>query len=297
MPTLTVLTPTYNRSNLLSKLCDSLLQQDCTDFEWLIIDDGSTDNTEEIINKKLEIRNSKFKVTYYKKENGGKHTAINLGVKLADGDLIFIADSDDTLPSNAIKTVIKYWESIKDDKSFAGVCGLDADTQGRIIGSGLPSEIIDDNTINIRFKLGISGDMKEVFRTDVLREFPFPEIEGEKFCPEMLVWNRISTKYKLRYFNKVIYTADYQSTGISANIIKARMNSPIASMMTYQEMTEYDVPLIVKVKSAINYWRFRFCYHKRMDSNVSVPVLRKVWNVFYPIAFLMHLRDVIMVRQ
>lgn len=200
MESITVFTPTYNRAKLLPRLYKSLCKQTYLDFEWLIVDDGSTDNTEEIINKKLEIRKSKFKVKYYKKENGGKHTAINLGVKLADGDLIFIADSDDTLPLNAIETVIKYWNSIKDDKSFAGVCGLDADPQGRIIGSGLPSEIIDDNSINIRYKLGISGDMKEVFRTDVLREFPLPEIEGERFCPEMLVWNRISTKIQASLF-------------------------------------------------------------------------------------------------
>ena len=292
---ITILTPTYNRASLLPRLYESLCKQTYKDFEWVIVDDGSTDSTKDVVRK--SIKGGVFPIHYYLKENGGKHTAVNLGVKVAKGELVFIADSDDMLVPNALQMVSEEYVSIANDDSFCGVCGLDCDLKGNIIGSGLSKNKIDANSLELRTNYGVTGDLKEVFKTSVMREFPFPEIKGERFCPEALVWNRIAQKYKLRYFNKVIYTADYQSTGISANIIKARMNSPIASMMTYQEMTEYDVPLIVKVKSAINYWRFRFCYHKRMDSNICVPVLRKVWNVFSPIAFLMHLRDVIMVRQ
>lgn len=295
MSLVTVFTPTYNRAKLLPRLYESLCKQTCQDFEWLIVDDGSTDNTEEIINYKLKIRNTKFKVRYFKKENGGKHTAINSGVRKAQGELFLILDSDDELPKDSIENILEEYNEIKGDKTIAGICGYMSHRNGEIIGK----PIVDcmANSLDLRYKLGVKGDMCEVFRTDVLKEYPFPEIEGERFCPEALIWNRIAQKYKLKVFPKVIYYRDYLEGGLTDNIVKIRMNSPIASMMTYQEMTEYDVPLIVKVKSAINYWRFRFCYHKRMDSNVSVPVLRKVWNVFSPIAFLMHLRDVIMVRQ
>lgn len=295
MSFISIITPSYNRAKTLPNVFKSLCKQSDYNFEWLVVDDGSTDNTEEIINYKLDIRNSKFKIKYFKKENGGKHTAINFGVRKAQGELCLILDSDDELPSDSIDAIIREYSKVKEDNTIGGVCGYISHRDGKIIGNPLVDCIM--SSLDLRYKLNVKGDMCEVFRTDVLRNYPFPKVDGERFCPEALVWNRIAQKYKLKVFSKVIYYRDYLEGGLTDNIVKIRMNSPIASMMTYQEMTEYDVPLIVKVKSAINYWRFRFCYHKRMDSNVSVPVLRKVWNVFSPIAFLMHLRDVIMVRQ
>ena len=121
---------------------------------------------------------------------------------------------------------------------------------------------IDATTRDVRFKLKVDGDMKEVFRTSVLREFPFPEINGERFCPEVLVWNRIASKYKLRHINKIIYLVEYQQDGITSAITRSRVNSPIASTMTYAEMLDYDISLKWKIRSVINYWRFRYCIKK-----------------------------------
>ena len=283
---ITVFTPTYNRERLLSRLYESLRKQTFKDFEWVVVDDGSIDETR---NLSLSLSNSKgafFPIRYFYQENGGKHRAINRGVKESNGELFFIVDSDDILPPDALQNVAEQYDGIKEDKRFAGVCGLDGNFQGKVIGSGLPAEILDDSSIAIRFKYGVTGDMKEVFRTEVLREFPFPEIEGEKFCPEMLVWNRIASKYKLRYFNRIIYSVEYQEDGITSNIIKARMHSPVASMTAYVEMINYDVPILVKVKSAINYWRFRFC-----SEATDRPKLgwRYYWTM--PMGYLMHLKD------
>ena len=130
--------------------------------------------------------------------------------------------------------------------------------------------------------------MKEIFRTSVMKEFPFPDIEGEKFCPEVLVWNRIARKYKLRYFNKIIYKVEYQPEGLTSNIVKARMNSPIASMICYSEILQLDIPFIDKFKTAINYWRFRLCCHGQSE----YPKLKGIWNVVVPLGWLMHLNDV-----
>lgn len=305
---ITVFTPAYNRAHLLPRLYESLCKQTYKDFEWVVVDDGSTDGTAELFHLNENVNDNEntsifpsfnsFKVRYYYQENGGKHRAINRGVKEAKGELFFIADSDDMLPPDALEIVAKQYESIKDDKSYAGVCGLDATFDGKIIGSGLPSDVIDDSSIVIRNKFGVSGDMKEVFLTDVLKEYPFPEIEGERFCPEVLLWNRIGTKYKLRYFNQVIYLAEYQNDGITAGIVKARMNSPIASMMTYQEMTQYkDVPTKAKIKSAINYWRFRLCdptsIPPRGEDNYFFPRLKWYWNWVMPFGFIFHLKDVV----
>lgn len=304
---ITVFTPAYNRANLLPRLYESLCKQTYKDFEWVIVDDGSVDETASLFSSNVNDNDNEnfnssifpsfnsFKVRYFYQENGGKHRAINRGVKEARGELFFIADSDDTLPPDALEKVSGIYEGIKDYPIFAGVCGLDGTFDGKVIGSGLPEEVIDDNSTAVRFKLGVTGDMKEVFRTSVLKEFPFPEIEGERFCPEVLLWNRIATKYKLRYFNQIIYLAEYQDDGISAGIVKARMTSPIASMMTYQEMTQYiDVPLKEKVKAAINYWRFRCCKQHQNDNgnvNVNYPKLKWYWNWVMPIGWAMHLKD------
>ena len=300
---ITVFTPAYNRAKFLPRLYESLCRQTYKDFEWVIVDDGSVDDTRSVVEQFSQHSTLNTNtIRYIFQENGGKHRAINRGVKEARGELFFIADSDDTLPPDALEIVARQYEGIKDDKSFAGVCGLDATFDGKIIGSGLPSDVIDDTSIVIRNKYGVSGDMKEVFRTDVLKEYPFPEIEGERFCPEVLLWNRIGTKYKLRYFNQVIYLAEYQNDGITAGIVKARMNSPIASMMTYQEMTQYkDVPTKAKIKSAINYWRFRCCANQFSvfsfqflgKKEKNIPTLKWYWNWTMPIGWMMHVRDVV----
>lgn len=290
MPLITVFTPSYNRAELLPRLYRSLCKQTFRDFEWLVVDDGSSDNTKETINR-FKSEETFFPIRYYKKDNGGKHTAINMGVKLAKGELFFIADSDDMLPADSLDTVCKYWNQIKEDKTFAGICGLDKSTDNHIIGSGLPKDIIDGSLINVRFGMKIKGDMKEVLRTSVLSQYPFPEINGEKFCPEILVWNRIGLKYQMRYFSKVIYIADYQKNGITSNIVKQRMNSPIATTLTYQEMTSYNaIPTTTRLRAAINYWRFWFCIDNQQRPT-AVPALTGKMKLLKPFGWLYHQID------
>ena len=282
---ISVFTPTYNRASLLSRLYDTLILQTYKNFEWIIVDDGSKDNTKEVVNSFVAER--KIDIHFVQQENGGKHRAINTGVSLAKGELFFILDSDDVLPENALELVTETFQPIKHDISFAGVSGIDGTFDGCIIGSGLLDDSIDCNSVDIRYKYHVTGDMKEVFRTSVMKEFPFPNIEGEKFCPEALVWNRIAQKYKLRYFNKIIYKVEYQPEGLTSNIIKVRMKSPITSMMCYAEMLELNIPFKDKFKAAANYWRFRLCY----NGNGSYPKVSGLWNAVAPLGWLMHLKD------
>ena len=302
---ITVFTPTYNRGNLLNRLYQSLCRQNYKEFEWIIVDDGSLDDTSSIVNIIQDKHPcGDFSILYYKKENGGKHTAVNTGVQKAHGDLFFIADSDDILPPNALQTVAVVWEQTKYDNSIGGICGFDGDiNDGSLIGTGFPKEVhllnielsnhinigyIDATTRDVRFKLKVDGDMKEVFRTSVLREFPFPEIKGERFCPEVLVWNRIASKYKLRHINKIIYLVEYQQDGITSAITRSRMNSPIASTMTYAEMLDYNISLRWKIRSAINYWRFKYCISNKA---LKAPDVKWYWRLFQIIGLLMHLKD------
>ena len=283
---ITVFTPTYNRVHLLPRLYESLCKQTFKDFEWIIVDDGSTDNTEEVA-RSFFPPSGGMEGILIKQTNGGKHRAINRGLKEARGELFFIADSDDWLLEDSLAKVSEYYQTIKGNNAIGGVCGLDMTPSGDVIGSGLPFEEKICSSLDIRIKHHVTGDLKEVFRTSVLKEFPFPEIEGERFCPEALGWNRIAQKYKLLFFNEPIYIAEYQPEGITAGIVRARMNSPVASVMTYQELNSYDVPLREKVKAAINYWRFRACVPK----GKAVPRLPWYWYWCQPLGYLMHLKD------
>lgn len=293
---ITVFTPTYNRANLLPQLFESLKLQTFLDFEWVIVDDGSTDDTEEIIKQQFITDNAIFPIRYIKKENHGKHTAINLGVKKAQGHLFMIVDSDDILIDDSLKIIAEQYQSIISDETCGGVCGYMAHSNGEIIGRGCEIPCFYANSIDMRYKYQIKGDMMEVFRTSVLMEFPFPEIDNERFCPEQLVWFRIAQKYKLKIFHKVIYIRDYLDDGLTSNIVKIRMNSPIASCMTYSEMLRYDIPFMQKIKAAINYYRFTFCKKKNL-SNTKIESPSLLWLLFMPLGALMHLRDIYMIKR
>jgi len=136
----------------------------------------------------------------------------------------------------------------------------------------------------------VKGDLSEVFRTQVLREFPFPQIEGERFCPEALVWNRIAQQYKLLYFNQPIYIAEYQSTGLSAKIVKIRMQSPQASMLTYSELASYNIPALEKLKAILNFWRFSW------NSKAPLAAKRRMISSWFsviagPLGYILYLND------
>lgn len=280
---ITVFTPTYNRAHLLGRLYESLCAQRFTDFEWLIVDDGSTDGTASLVQSFIAKR--RIDIKYLSQRNGGKHRAINHGVGQAKGELFFIVDSDDYLPADSLQSIAT--EYAKCDSSMGGVAGLDATDGGKVIGSGLAQEFIECNSMEIRFKHHVTGDLAEVFKTSVMREFPFPEIDGEKFCPEALVWNRIALKYNLRYFNKVIYIAEYQDGGLTDNIVRVRRQSPVTSTTYYAELLLSSIPWGQKLKAAINYWRFRLC----CKNFSKVPQLPLAWNAVWPLGWLMHLRD------
>ena len=283
---ITVLTPTYNRASLLINLYQSLIKQDFDDFEWVIVDDGSIDATTDIVDQFIQER--QIVIIYIKQANGGKHRALNRGVKEAKGELVLIVDSDDSLPINSLSIIYSHYLDIKDNSSIGGVCGLMAHHDGTIIGERKISSSMNLSSIEMRYKYGFVGDVCEVFKTEILREFPFPEIENEKFCPEALVWNRIATKYKLHYFNEVIYYRDYLDDGLTSKIVRIRMNSPIASMICYAELNQLDIPFKDKFKAAINYWRFRLCY----NGSGSYPKLSGLWNAVAPLGWLMHLNDI-----
>lgn len=284
----TVFTPTYNRAYILHVLYNSLCRQTCRDFEWLVVDDGSTDDTGDLIQS--FIAEKKIYIRYIKQSNGGKHRAINRGVTEAKGELFFIVDSDDYLSDGAMEKIVSYYTlSVSADNSFAGISGVRVDFNGRRIGGELNYKLLDCSPLDLRFKYHIKGDMAEVFKTEILRKYPFPTFEEEKFCPEALIWNRISQKYKLRYVNEPIYKCKYLPDGLTAKIVRLRMNSPKSSLLYYSELYRMNIPVAQKIKAAINYWRFSFCDKKSFIGHIGQIGLLSLYA--YPIGLLFHLKD------
>ena len=231
----TIFTPTYNRAYRLPDLYQSLLEQTHKDFEWVIVDDCSSDDTYELVCSWLVAK--ELNITYYRQvKNGGKHRAINRGMALANGELFFIVDSDDYLPPTALATISAYWRQVAADPYCAGVAGLRMTPAGENIGTSFKPTYLDTNSVNLRYKYGVKGDKAEVFRTSVLKAYPFPEFKGENFVTEALVFNRIAQKYYLRWFNEATYICEYLEDGLSANIQAILAKAPQAERLYYKEL-------------------------------------------------------------
>ena len=214
MKLLTIFTPTFNRAYILPKLYESLKHQTDKRFEWLIVDDGSTDNTEKLISEWISAEQS-FNIKYCKTANGGKHRAINLGVTLANGEMFFIVDSDDQLTETAVEKIFLWQKTVNDKSNFAGVAGNRGFTQDKLLGTTFEGEWVDASALELD-KFNISGDKAEVYYTDILKQYPFPEIDGENFLTESVVWHRIAhAGYVLRWVNEIIYLCDYIADGLT----------------------------------------------------------------------------------
>ena len=258
---ITVFTPTYNRAYILPKLYQSLCQQTCKDFEWLIVDDGSSDDTESLVQN--WITENKLTINYIKRENGGKSTAINLGVQNANGNLFFIVDSDDFLTDDAIELISnseknrshKAINSISEE-SLAGYCYKKINYRtGEVISSSSKNLPKLASSLELAFKYKMSGDKAEVFYTDVLKRFPFPEIPGNKFIPEALIWYRIANaNYKFIIKNEAIYQCDYIEDGYTQNFMSNLKKNCKGFGLFYRECLYYkEIPLFDKIKYFIRF--------------------------------------------
>lgn len=253
MKKFTIFTPTYNRANCIDALYNSLVNQTYKNFEWLVVDDGSTDETEQKF-KKIKSDNL-IDLTYIKVKNGGKHRAINIGIERASGELFFIVDSDDELTVNSLEIVNKYVKLINDSK-IVGVCGLRAQKNYKPIGTTFNGETLDIYNYE-RSHYKISGDKAEVYFTKILKNYKFPEFENEKFLSEAIVWNKIALDgYKLKYFNEIIYLCDYLNDGLTKNLFKNYKNSP-QGFLTYvkQQLGINKFNLIEQIKLVSLYYQ------------------------------------------
>lgn len=262
MNKITIFTPTFNRENLLRPLYESIVQQSFRDFQWIIVDDGSTDNTAEVVDE--FIRENKIEIIYKLKENAGKHTAINEGLDIANGELFFIVDSDDILPKDSLNTIWEKWEGVRDDNTFVGVAGTKGSISNQnVVGSTFEEPFIDSTVIEFRYKKRIYGDKAEVFKTSVLKKYKFPCFTGEFFATEALVWNRLSRDgYKLRWFNEIIYYCEYLEGGLTDNYDRLMVNNWNCTKLYYNELANTkEIGYIRKLISVYPYY-LKYCIKK-----------------------------------
>lgn len=251
MMRITVFTPTFNRANLLSHCYESLLRQTDKRFKWLVVDDGSSDNTKEVVDK--WIAEGQIDITYVHKENGGLHTTYNTAIENIDTELSVCIDSDDWLADNAIELILNLWDTYKAD-DLAGIIGLDIKTDGKIIGSHLETgERI--YPLDLMASKDNGADKKYVIRTDYYKTVaPMPVFAGEKnFNPHYMVL-KLSQKYRFLALDEPICVVDYQTDGMTANQYKQFLNSP-NSFAEYRRviMESKTIPFWYLIKTVIHY--------------------------------------------
>lgn len=224
MVTLTVFTPVYNRAHTLPRTYESLCIQECKDFMWLIIDDGSTDGVESLI-REWQKKDNGFEIQYIYKENGGMHTAHNVAYEHIVTELNTCIDSDDCMAEGAVQSIVEEWKKVK-DKGYAGLIGLDADLKGELIGKGFPKDLKETTLVGYYAAGGI-GDKKLVYRTDVIKKYPpYPVFEGEKYVSLAYIYRLIDQDYKLAVLDKVLCNVEYQNDGSSATMWKEYIKNP-----------------------------------------------------------------------
>ena len=249
--TVTVLTPTFNRGGLQS-LWDSLQKQTVKDFEWLVVDDGSTDGTKNLITKLQE--KSDFPIRYIYKSNGGKHTALNVGIQTICSELTFIVDSDDCVTDDAVESILKIHKKYRSQNNICGYAFLRAFPDGKVNGKKFDVDEEIGSYIDVRVNGNDTGaDKAEVFKTHCLKEFPFPEYPNEKFLGEDLVWVRMARKYEMVHINKAIYVGNYLEDGLTNNRRKHNIASPIGCMHRAEEFMESDLKTRYRIKGGLQY--------------------------------------------
>ena len=250
----TVFTPTFNRKELLEKLYKSLQKQTFKDFEWLIVDDGSTDGTKEKVEEFLSEK--KLEIKYYFKENGGKQRAYNFATEKANGELFICLDSDDEYVENGLETILKYWKKYEKNSDIAGMGYLSTYPNREIIGSSFPEKEMISTQFEIYNKYGVKGDKGLMFRTEIIKKYKFPVFEDEKFITEAIVYNRICEKYKMVYVNEKIEIKEYQEDGLTAKYNNLLLRNPKGQALYHNEINSQKLTFKQKVLNNAVYYKF-----------------------------------------
>lgn len=249
----TVFTPSYNRHDLLGKCYESLKKQTSFNFLWLIVDDGSTDDTQRLV-KSWSMQNNPFEIRYVFKKNGGLHTAYNKAIELTDTELMVCIDSDDWMPENAIEKIERIWTGIH-QKGYVGIMGLDIYKDGSCVGDAFPKKVKEMYLYEKMIKYHLQGDKKMIYRTDLLKKVaPMPSFGEERFFNPSYMMYQLDRYGKLFVVNTAFCIVDYQPDGMSSNIFKQCWDSPRSFAETRKLYMRFpDTTLRFLIRQNIHY--------------------------------------------
>lgn len=250
-PTLTVFTPAYNRAYTLWKGYEGLKRQTSKDFKWIIVDDGSTDNTQDLVNG--WIKENIIPIEYYYKKNGGMHTAHNEAYRHIDTELAVCIDSDDYMTDNAVELIISRWRKYGEER-FAGLIGLDMYEDGSVIGTSFPEGLKECKTYDLARKHGVFCDKKYVYRPDVIKKYlPYPEFKGERYGLVNWLYQKIDHDYDMLCFNDILCVVEYLPDGLTINVYEQHKQSPRTRAVESDALIKYVPYLSEKIKRATQY--------------------------------------------
>lgn len=246
---ISVITPTYNRAYILGQCYESLCAQTDPNFEWVVVDDGSTDNTEALVQS--FIAQKRISICYIRQENGGKHRAHNTAVQHATGELVVCLDSDDTLTENAVEVARAVWQE-QSAPEITGILALRGDPEHRKpICAALPEGVVAATMFDLNNRYGFYGDTVLFFRTELLRRIPFATFEGERFIPETNLYVDIDRHGKMLLLDRVLYLCEYLPDGLTAKYHRLLVNNPNGTADTYYKCMCMATNLKTKLKYAV----------------------------------------------
>lgn len=296
MKRVTVFTPTYNRASVLHRVYDSLLKQTYTDFHWLIVDDGSTDDTNAVVHGFAA--EGKIHIQYLYQENQGKHVATNRAVSVTDSELFVIADSDDAFTADALEKLVNAWDSIPESEKprFKGVICRCFDSVSKEPIGAFPQKVFDSNDLDGYFKYKLNFEKWVLFRTDVLREFPFPTEDAHlKFFPETVTWRAMARKYQTRYIDEPLreYFRDQENALTNFKTPRFRENTYLWAHYVNDVMDYFWYDPLVFVKAFVGLSRDNIMIGKRFGQIARIP--NRGWKkcvcvLFYPAGWLLSLK-------
>lgn len=288
---ITVFTPTFNRAHILPKLYNSLLKQTNQNFEWLIVDDGSTDNSKTIIDE--WIKQNRIVIKYFYQKNSGKMMAHNLGVLKSEEELFMCVDSDDYLfDENVINKIITKWESV-DNKEKETLSGIVA--QKLIVNKGnkniaIPN-IYADTLSNLYSKYKFDGETALIFRTKILKKHLFPHIEGEKFITENYIYEQIDQQYKFLYYPTNCFTGEYMADGYTVNWIKTVIKNPKGWKLYYLQHMKYCNSTKDLIKTVYHYISISFIDKENILNIISNSNNKILTLLLLPIGWIKSHKD------
>lgn len=286
---MTIFTPTYNRAYKIGDLYESLLAQTCQDFCWLVVDDGSTDDTRQVIQGFID--EGKLDITYVWQENGGKQRAHNTGVERCDTELFFCVDSDDELIPTAVEECLMLWKMRRDDAHIAGIIALCGTSKDSPLGTWFPEGLESTTMWDLYYKRHHRGDTSLIYRTAVLRQYPFVVEPGEKFIGETYVYHQIDQRYELAVLPHVIRTTEYLPDGYTKNVRKVTRDNPVGYMRLKRDYIDYADTFLLKLEETALYLvgaYFAGCFGKayrglpnRIVSTLAVPIALVLVHTVY----------------